>query len=183
MPQLKVWDVFLLDSDFKIERPKRYYRQGLNILNSDIAASGPPHSTKISEKPRLHPDSDCMSMISSIKSRVSRIFSAKGDQPVTSGNDPSGDDLSSSSSISLSLQAPTAMLDPSVNVDPISNRPRDETENMGQQDEKSNDTAKDVSKHTFYVVNSQMRLKISAHNEVCSTFIVLGNYEVLITHL
>ena len=166
--QLKVWDVFLLDSDFKIERPRRYYRQGLNILNSDITTPGPPHSAKISEQPRPHPDSDCMSIISSIKSRVSRIFPVKGDQRVARDSEASGDDLSPpSSSISLSLRAQAPMLDPSINVDPIPNRPHDEAENMGQpEDEKRNDIAKDVSKHTFYVVNSQMRLKISAHNEV-----------------
>ena len=28
--QLMVFDVFLIDSDFKIERPTRYYRQGLH---------------------------------------------------------------------------------------------------------------------------------------------------------
>ena len=60
------------------------------------------------------------------------------------------------------------MLDPSINVDPISNRPRDETGNAGQpEDEEKNKIAKDVSKHTFYIVNAQMRLKISANNEVC----------------
>ena len=30
--QLAVWDVFLIDTEFRIERPTRYLRQGLNLL-------------------------------------------------------------------------------------------------------------------------------------------------------
>ena len=30
-----MWDVFLIDQDFAIERPTRYYRQGLNLLHID----------------------------------------------------------------------------------------------------------------------------------------------------
>jgi len=33
--ELVIWDVFLLDADFKIKRSTRYYCQGLNLLHSD----------------------------------------------------------------------------------------------------------------------------------------------------
>jgi phospholipase D1/2 len=31
----QIWDVFLLDSDFKIERPNRLYRQGIGLFSSN----------------------------------------------------------------------------------------------------------------------------------------------------
>jgi len=33
--ELVIWDIFLLDADFKIKRSTRYYRKGLNLLHSD----------------------------------------------------------------------------------------------------------------------------------------------------
>ena len=33
VPQLEIYDVFLLDSEFSIQRPRRYYRQGLRAMH------------------------------------------------------------------------------------------------------------------------------------------------------
>ncbi|ESK89222.1 spo14 [Moniliophthora roreri MCA 2997] len=104
--ELTVWDVFLLDSDFTIERPRRYYRQGLNLL---------------------HPDS------------------GHHEKP------------------------PTPMLDPSTNVNPLEGRAdgqddHDEAHPWADK-KKKKANANEVSKHTFFVSNSQMRLKLYAKNE------------------
>jgi hypothetical protein len=103
--ELEVWDVFLLDSDFKIERPKRYYRQGLGTFKLGHESSDDEqddvHSAPKTTSPSLHPhfevgaldhhkehgiqikvtDDDsrsCKSAVSSIKSRVSKIFHRNG---------------------------------------------------------------------------------------------------------
>ena len=64
------------------------------------------------------------------------------------------------------------MLDPSTNTNPLLG-PEDHDEyKHGEHDEsngrkrKSRMNANEVSKHTFYVENSQMRLKLYAKNEV-----------------
>ena len=64
------------------------------------------------------------------------------------------------------------MLDPSTNTNPLLG-PEDHDEyKHGEHDEsngrkwKSRLNANEVSKHTFYVENSQMRLKLYAKNEV-----------------
>lgn len=66
------------------------------------------------------------------------------------------------------------MLDPSTNVNPIQDEHRDELEEVihpdGQNPEKKKKKSKrrtgEVSKHTFYIENSQSRLKLFARNEV-----------------
>uniref|UniRef100_A0A8H7XQ51 Phospholipase n=1 Tax=Psilocybe cubensis TaxID=181762 RepID=A0A8H7XQ51_PSICU len=198
--ELDVWDVFLLDSDFRIERPKRYYRQGLgNLLHVDKPDAEHPaqqrnhhHDTTNGEKAHssahshlqshtsTHLDTERKSIMSSIKSHVSKIFhsdnlSANGH---TNGhaNRQSGDtddDRSvSSGSVGSSdhSRPPTPMLDPSTNTNPLQGA--DDGHDQGDADgavKKIKSGAKkvsgDVSKHIFYVVNSQMRLKLTARNE------------------
>ena len=71
------------------------------------------------------------------------------------------------------------MADPSTNVDPMrrddehqEHHDEDElpdmekTEKQIQRKNKGRKKTKDVSKHTFFVSNSQMRLKLFAKNEV-----------------
>lgn len=161
-----MWDVFLLDSDFKIERPKRYYRQGLNILHSDtkndenIEKSDNQAMLKL---PR-HSHDERKSIIGSVRSRISKIFSLHH-QPAS---DPMGENLdtltarSTESTTSVASQEPTPMLDPSTNANPLVVDPDKENET----EEKKKQRSADVSKHTFYIVNSQMRLKLFARNEV-----------------
>jgi phospholipase D1/2 len=201
--QVTVWDVFLFDPDFKIERPKRYYRQGLgNILHNELAIIEHPFSSP--EKPEVealnspalqqqylqpplaHPgsrsnrDGDGRSLLGSLKSRISRVFhleSGSGqrafhDQARNSKEDKEDghhDDSDSSSGVSLPARARTPMLDPSTNLNPMVRLGDQDPRNDGQPGEavaKKKNT-EDVSKHTFYIVNSQMRLKLYARNEVC----------------
>lgn len=163
----------MLDGDFKIERPKRYYRQGLNLLHSDaVHANNEYLSARAQEKLLVHSDSERRSMIGSIRSRVSKIFHIEPRHPraeTANGIPVSGDEDSDSSRASSASsngsRPPTPMLDPSTNANPLSGdseHPNDE-KNTGKKGQK---IVKDVSKHTFYIVNSQMRLKLFARNEV-----------------
>lgn len=84
----------------------------------------------------------------------------------------------SPSSSAANLRAPTPLLDPSTNTNPLQaediqistqqafrDGPMDETR-QAQDEQRGGITSKEVSQHTFYVVNSQMRLKLVAKNNV-----------------
>ena len=190
---MTVFDVFLLDSDFKIERPTRYYRQGLNLLR-DSADDEEKKSAKGKgkeverltarqqgennrESARLAPtsDADCISTFGSIKSKLSKVFKKKRahepeepPRPSGSGSGPpprfsTDDTASTDSTVSLrSERAPTPMLDPSTNTNPL----LDPEENHDRPDPSKKRKSRDeMSKHTFYIANSQMKLKINAKNE------------------
>lgn len=152
--------MFLLDSEFQIERPKRYYRQGLNLLHVEV-----PSTIHKSTHQANRPQTGHRSMIGSVTSRFSRLFHSDDGCRAASVNDAHGDgdhDRSShgsDSSESVASQGPCVMLDPSTNVNPM----------VGKNDEQppeGRDHSEDVSKHTFYVTNAQMRLKLFARNEV-----------------
>jgi len=84
----------------------------------------------------------------------------------------SGSGSSASSSVSsVSSVSPMPMLDPSTNANPLSPSKDQNSEIShlvpGDRDKKRRKKHNtDVSKHTFYVENSQMRLKLFARNEV-----------------
>jgi phospholipase D1/2 len=178
--ELVVWDVFLLDADFNIKRPTRYYRQGLSLLQGDsirgseaITKTDPTGSTVGGAGDSA--STERKSLFGSIRSRVSHIFhsheaSHAGPSNITDNereqhvkSDTEADSLDPDS------RPPTPLLDPSTNTDPLngaatdSPRPQEE----GSQKKKKRRTAGEVSKHTFYIENSQMRLKLYARNEVC----------------
>ncbi|KAF9454771.1 phospholipase D [Macrolepiota fuliginosa MF-IS2] len=192
--ELTVWDVFLFDPDFKIERPKRYYRQGLNnILHNDFAMI--EHHISSPDRPQAvenswvgqndlqpnhqhlqphdnHHNSDGLSLLGSVRSRISRIFhSDNGHNPRSKVQKSQGnetvDDSDSSDTVSLPPRTRTPMLDPSIHVDPMAvpGNQNYNTENQQVDGSTKEKKAEDVSKHTFYIVNSQMRLKLFARNE------------------
>jgi phospholipase D1/2 len=162
--QLNIWDVFLIDSDFRIEQPKRYYRQGLNLLHSGDANGVMPD--KPQNKLRITQTCDSLSLMGTIKSKVSKVFHIDGHRRAATTNDAndSGDGCNSSSS-SIAYEPPPPMLDPSTNANPLSGDPEHPSTSSTTNDKKQKRSL-DVSKHTFYIVNSQMRLKLSARNEV-----------------
>lgn len=192
--QLTIYDVFLLDAGFNIERPTRYYRQNLvNLLNhsSDPKPEGkdknhisPPQNFQIHLDP---PEDEHRSIMSSIKTGVSKIFHIEHSSSKNSHEQPTrhgrvrtghehtqGDNTSIASTVSSSIasvpsRAPTPMLDPSTNADPLTTNAHDGDDEKAQQEWKDGHktvSRTDVSKHTFYIVNSQMRLKLIAKNEV-----------------
>ncbi|KAI0366603.1 phospholipase D [Pilatotrama ljubarskyi] len=201
MGELKVWDVFLIDQDFKIERPTRYYRQGLNLFHQldehdsdredEVKAHG-QEKAKIEYQPR--PRKRLASTVGSIKSSISKVLhfghqhnhghrtqqhenaSVNDAHPgAQNGRRRSSSSASSSSSGSRpSSHRMTPMLDPSTNTNPLEGDMHDrdhigedEVRPMTEEDagKRKKKSSKDVSKHTFYIVNSQTRLKLYAKNE------------------
>ncbi|KAF4577108.1 Phospholipase D1 [Pleurotus pulmonarius] len=173
--ELTVWDVFLFDQDFKLERPKRYYRHPLNLLHQD--GEGHLKPPEAHPRPQAQSEIDNKSVVASIKSKFSRVLSLGRKQkhpPMPNGNGngihegPEDDDDRSISSSDVSSN-PAPMLDPSTNVNPLGppeadaeGTPRARTP-AGQKKKKA--TSADVSKHTFFIENSQTRLKLFARNE------------------
>ena len=178
--ELVVWDVFLLDANFKIKRPTRYYRQGLNLLHGDsirdsLAAKPDPTDSAV----RGSVDStnaEHKSLLGSIRSRVSHMLhphrdashagpssTQDGEQEQHIRSDTDADSLDPDSS------PPTPLLDPSTNADPLNEDEMDAPCNQDEaaQRKKTRRPSREVSKHTFYVENSQMRLKLFARSEVC----------------
>ena len=167
----------MLDSDFRIERPKRYYRQGLSFLHPDMIAHH-EHDT--------HPndyDGDQKSIMGSIKGKLSKALNfrrSEDSRPNPEGmpHIPRASSVPGSSSSSISSRAPTPLLDPSTNANPLSgpNEHHDVSEDGEKwENKKKGRTDREVSKHTFYISNSQMRLKLIARNEVCPfVFILFG---------
>ncbi|KAG2155884.1 phospholipase D [Suillus bovinus] len=192
--ETEIWDVFLFDTDFKIIRPTRYYRKGLHLLRPEpedrefLARLGKtqqePHPQTQIEYPQA--EVDCLSAIDSIKSRLSRVLrianrsspnitatsngEVQGNRDITTGTEHMRTDSVSSGSSAVSSRPATPMLDPSTHVNPLtSSGPAEGRERQGETDEqdkrKKKKRSDDVSKHTFYVENSQMRLKLWARNE------------------
>jgi phospholipase D1/2 len=174
-----VWDVFLLDSDFKIERPKRYYRQGLNLLHPDTHADDVDNMTL-----NVPVNDDNRSTMGTIGRRLSNLLRVgHHSRHENIGNGVSGTahhespHMSSNSlPFSAASRPPTPMLDPSTNINPLlsaekgTNEPSDPMPILGENDKKKSQSG-DVSKHTFYIENAQMRLKLFAHNEVGRDFV------------
>ncbi|KAF9221001.1 phospholipase D [Gyrodon lividus] len=182
--EVTVWDVFLLDSDFKIVRPTRYYRKGLHLLRPE------PADREFHTPERIHAirlpqerEVDCLSAMDSIKGRLSRALGighrstpninveSQNDPPHGSPGHVRHDSASSGSSVPSNFsRSATQILDPSTNANPLANPPTHQNNNERQQQlenerRKRKKCSQEVSKHTFYVENSQMRLKLFARNE------------------
>ncbi|KIJ64492.1 hypothetical protein HYDPIDRAFT_90375 [Hydnomerulius pinastri MD-312] len=116
--EVTVWDVFLLDSDFKIIRPTRYYRKGLHLLHPE-SHDREFHTVQGVQEAQFSTarEVDCLSAVDSIAGRLSRALR-------------------------------------------IGHRSTPNNERR-----KKKKRSQEVSKHTFYVENSQMRLKMFARNE------------------
>ncbi|KAJ7758541.1 phospholipase D [Mycena maculata] len=159
--ELDIWDVFLLDADFEIERPKRYYRQGLKLLHPDT------NDDKDVEPPNnlLHApqDNDTRSVMGSVRSTFSKMLRRNANG--TAGDDARSSTSSGSSVSSIVSEEPAPMLDPSTNTNPLSGATdQADADRLWHPDEKKK-RVEEVSKHTFYIVNSQMRLKLFARNQ------------------
>ncbi|TFK52257.1 phospholipase D [Heliocybe sulcata] len=207
--ELDVWDVFCFDSDFKIERPKRYYRQGFNLLHGgtemdDVLSFGGVKEKVQREHDDGHGDGDRHSVFGTIKKGMSKVLHIghhhhhhhHGHHPTEGQKNGEGHDQdqqstraasvpngrarsgsttsgSSSSSLSSSSRSQTPILDPSTNTNPLIDPdshdvndnllrpPADPKEAEKRKKRKDNE----VSKHTFYIENSQMRLKLYPRNE------------------
>ncbi len=151
------------------------------ISSPDKATEDPATQQQRQQPSNDRHDPDRHSVFESMKARVSKIFHLDSDDNRRGSGDTrsrtrksrEGDntgDSDSSSSISLPPRTRTPMLDPSTNIDLATGSK--ELENSGANGKQTTGGTKkkkpedDVSKHTFYIVNSQMRLKLSAPSEV-----------------
>ena len=165
--QLTVLDVFLLDSDFKIERPTRYYRQGLHLLTDGGIADkkkgdngkgkgadrSAPRQRGENNADNVHHappgKADRISILGSIRSKISKLFKQKSDAASIA-----------STTSSHSERPQTPVLDPSTNANPLLDA--DEAQGHPHHSKKNR---YDPSKLTFYIENSQMKLKLAAKHE------------------
>lgn len=176
--ELVVWDVFLLDANFKIKRPTRYYRQGLNLLHGDsirdsLTAKLEPADSAVRGSVDS-PNAEHKSLLGSIRSRVSHVLHPHRDashvEPSSTQDGEQGQHVRSDTdadSLDPDSSPPTPLLDPSTNEDPLNEDETDAPRNQCEaaQRKKTRHESREVSKHTFYVENSQMRLKLSARTE------------------
>lgn len=167
-----------MDPDFTIERPKRYYRQGLSLLHPESQNEEKPRNSE-DRRVSINTDySEHMSLMGSIR-RVLHVGNHRARTTSDVGRQGQRDDSSSNSSnSSVSSRAPTPMLDPSTNINPLDGtNDVNDAEKMGEEHPWSNNKKKkkpnvnEVSKHTFFITNSQMRLKLFARNQVCGIHI------------
>ena len=124
-----------------------------------------------------------LSFMRSIRSRISHLCgrdgasTPAGQEKEGDASAPGGQDLdhavrSSTSSLDTTQSQPTPMLDPSTNTNPLlpneGNQGDDPVNNPDAKSlkQKKKKSTPDVSKHTFYIENSQTRLKLVARNEV-----------------
>lgn len=221
--------MFLLDPDFRIERPKRYYRHVSHLLDRDENESDKHEQSQqggsqaqgytltirrsnesshfVGSPPDIHlssPETDHKSLISSVRTRISKIFhhgsctpSRSRETKADGGLDANASESEEDSNVSstslrsvLPSRAATPLLDPSTNTNPLQDdvgvqgkmanklvmTDKGEKRNAGNTEMQKKTTSiaasakkklsTDVSKHTFYILNSQMRLKLFARNEV-----------------
>lgn len=179
--ELKVWDVFLFDTDFKIERPMRYYRQGWNMLHPDADETEEIKRDGPHMKVEGHMAQEGHGTLRAVRSRLGKVFHVgrhnRSDRHSTSGaslrhrrsqGSHQGAEDSGSDSDSSDSRPSTPIADPSTNVNAM-----DGEQDANRQLDKTNDSTKrkkkkssDVSKHTFFISNSQMKLKLFARNQV-----------------
>lgn len=171
----------MLDSDFKIERPKRYYRQGFNLLHHDTSDKDEVEGNG-SKKATVQYDheSGFAHAFGTMTHRMSKIFHVGHHEHGHAANGTSasvpgtgGDSDSDSSDSPESSRPATPLLDPSTNTNPLEHP--DAQNNArgaagGEDEKKKKKRAGDVSKHTFFIENSMMRLKLFARNEVRKCF-------------
>ena len=117
------------------------------------------------------------SAMGTITSRMSKVLHIGHQNRHQSTNGEAGPSRSrvesvSSGSSTSSLGPPAPMLDPSTNTNPLElpDEMNERRTRAGEEDQKKKKKRTgDVSKHTFYIENSQMRLKLFARNEASIT--------------
>lgn len=115
--QNEFYDVFLIDSDFAIERPKRAYRTGLHLLSG--------------------------------KGKLTH----KSDDAASAGGGDNDIDIDNPMNQEMLIQS---------------------GEGKGQNANEMHDEVEhDASQHTFFIVNSQIKLKLVAKNAVSSVELIV----------
>jgi phospholipase D1/2 len=173
--------VFLLDPDFKIERPKRYYRQGLKVFHPDLIGKSKDKENRSLNTRDKADENATVRGRGSIGSRLSRAFhfhvasaDGVGDHSLSPTHHRSESESSGSSeSSSIPSRSHSPMQDPSTIANPLAPRREDDSDHSASDKEKKRKKRGelDISRHTFYIENSQMRLKLFARNEVRNSLV------------
>ncbi|GAB1517613.1 Phospholipase D1 [Rhizoctonia solani] len=177
--ELQIFDVFLLDADFAIERPVRYYRQGLSFLHGALDNDDDAAERKHSHTREIEPEQSKSGAIKrtfqSIGHTTGRTSGVSG--PRNSSQSGAGASKGHSRRRSSTGTRPQDNHIPAPDVtDMISSSESSSDEedptiaaNQGVDNSKKKKKNKanlaDVSQHTFYIQNSQNRLKLVAKNE------------------
>lgn len=168
---MDIWDVFLLDSDFAIERPKRYYRQGLSLLQHEHESSSVngSHGKAKSVGGANQSENGEVGRKASIRHTFHNILHPHHKAAASVFPYAEGDQASISTGSSSSDSRPaTPLLDPSTNMNPLAPMDAGNKEDHEAWHPKK-DRSGEVSRHTFYVINSQLKLKVSCKNKVSVT--------------
>lgn len=174
----------MLDSDFKIERIAWYQSKGLHLLNSD-SDDEKESITDPGEKKSIEQTNGVATKMGSVSSRLSKIFRAghlakhHSEVPRTRNH---------SNPLLEPLSTATSPLDGPTDTDQLHDR-EEVLQNRAHADEseipEKNKWGADVIKPTFYIENSQTRLKLVARSEV-RLCILFTQYSVncqLLVHL
>ncbi|KAF8501365.1 hypothetical protein JB92DRAFT_2975716 [Gautieria morchelliformis] len=195
--ELDIFEVFMFDSEFKIERPKRVYRQGLDFIHcghaeGETGTASPKDAANITYAAAVGYENEKSSNLDSFKCTLGRLFprhtaSARPIPPsrhahtqTHSGATVSSSGFSSASFVGsededdhVNASPVNSMVDPSTNMDPLRagtvndaemNPTLDKEAAACESARKKKKRVKDVSKHTFFIKNSQMRLKLFARS-------------------
>ncbi|GJJ14636.1 hypothetical protein Clacol_008902 [Clathrus columnatus] len=168
----------IVEDPGEIERPVRVYRQGFHLLQghhaSETVDMGETENDVQDQVERQNGTTIPATGSGSVRSKWSlpRVFGHK----TTNSAQHSPRSLISSGSSSDTDDEPirTPLVDPSTNVDPLREplsedetgpRPNPDPNTIQQEIQaKKRKKHKDVSKHTFFIENSQMKLKLFARN-------------------
>ncbi|TIC73404.1 phospholipase D [Wallemia mellicola] len=141
---INLYDVFLIDSDFSIERPKRYYRQTANAIRAPFVEGEAfiqqhhPHLPGHHPRQATQPKDSKLDHVKSIDTRPSSSYAREN----------------SADEANLNLEQQQI----NDNVD-------SDNQLVSSTYKKDKNKTKDTSTHTFYIRNSERRMKLVAKNE------------------
>jgi len=117
--------------------------KGKGVDRSTHQQQGEDNRDHVHPAPRK--DADHTSTLGLIRSKISKVFSRRND---------------TASTTSRTERPQTPVLDPSTNANPFLDRNEDQDYNYNSKKDHS-----DSSKHTFYIENGRMKLKINSRDE------------------
>ncbi|TIA70455.1 hypothetical protein E3P92_03085 [Wallemia ichthyophaga] len=145
---ISVYDVFLIDSDFSIERPKRYYRQTANAIRAPFIEG---EAFLQHHHPHLHSHSHSRQVSQPKDSRLDTMKSTET-RPSSSQEHDRDDSVEEAR---LEQQQQQNINEHAVDSDP----------QFAVSNEVKKSKTKDTSTHTFYIRNAERRMKLVAKNE------------------
>lgn len=133
----EIWEVFLFDTDFHLERPKRIYRQGINSVRSALVSDDAEKGNQTDEEGQPDPEKEARRQEDEKVSKTGHMSLSKAKELLKRRN---------------SEDAPPPVGDPQ---DPST------TDIAITNPEEMHST----SQHTFYLHNSEHKIKLNAKSE------------------